>query len=188
MGNRIGTQEGDCRELTPCVGVAWRMLVLRLIYALTHRLQPRSADLQFAVTPICNRLGTEQRLARRACARLAECNSAIQQIANLRYECGPTARWPSLLRKRRGRIGGSFLANRGSGGGASTSMLHARTPLPNPLPARPSRGEGAVLRSGGAVKRRPVWPERQDKRDSTTQDSKPPAWHKFPVQSLLRPA
>src|ERR1019366_10413502 len=50
---------------------------------------------------------------------------------------------PSPLRKERGGFVGWSLANRGSGKGASGSLLHPQTPLPNPHPARPSRGEGA---------------------------------------------
>src|SRR5437016_4078672 len=45
----------------------------------------RSADLQSAVSPICNRQGFRVLPRPRIVGRLAECNSAIQQIANLRY-------------------------------------------------------------------------------------------------------
>jgi len=45
----------------------------------------RSADLQSAVSPICNRQGIEFWLACRTGRCSAEWNSAIQQIGNLRY-------------------------------------------------------------------------------------------------------
>src|SRR5438874_11586847 len=45
----------------------------------------RSADLQSAVSPICNRQRVENNGHSGVLARSAECNSAIQQIANLRY-------------------------------------------------------------------------------------------------------
>jgi len=46
----------------------------------------RSADLQSAVSPICNRQGYEDSKAMHVSAPPAEYNSAIRQIANLRYE------------------------------------------------------------------------------------------------------
>jgi len=61
-------------------------LIRSVIRSVTHfGLAGRSADLQSAVSPICNRQRTGHRLARRAMPHSAECNSAIQQIANLRY-------------------------------------------------------------------------------------------------------
>ena len=43
------------------------------------------ADFQSAVSPICNRQGLEFSEGAYVSRRLAECNSAIQQIENLRY-------------------------------------------------------------------------------------------------------
>ena len=48
----------------------------------------RSADLQSAVSQNCNRQDPGHGLARLPGPRCAECNSAIQQIANLRYVAG----------------------------------------------------------------------------------------------------
>jgi hypothetical protein len=45
----------------------------------------RSADFQSAVSRICNLPGVVMRGAPSCFERLAECNSAIQQIKNLRY-------------------------------------------------------------------------------------------------------
>jgi hypothetical protein len=44
-----------------------------------------SADLQSAVSPICNRQAARLMSAPHRYPRSAECNSAIRQIANLRY-------------------------------------------------------------------------------------------------------
>ena len=55
------------------------------ITATGHGCGQSSADLQSAVSPICNRQGSGCLLALRAYAPSAECNSAIQQIENLRY-------------------------------------------------------------------------------------------------------
>ena len=53
----------------------------------------RSADLQSAVSPICNRQ-IVQLLERAGVFKAsAECNSAIQQIANLRYEARKLPAW-----------------------------------------------------------------------------------------------
>src|SRR6516225_10306341 len=50
------------------------------------QVQRRSADLQSAVSPICNRQTPESARELWNFGALAECNSAIQQIANLRYD------------------------------------------------------------------------------------------------------
>ena len=50
----------------------------------------RSADFQSTVSPICNRQSRGFPFAVKNCGRLAEWNSAIQQIANLRYVEGRT--------------------------------------------------------------------------------------------------
>jgi hypothetical protein len=44
-----------------------------------------SADLQSAVSPIFNRQGLAEFRRIRSSRRAAECNSAVQQIENLRY-------------------------------------------------------------------------------------------------------
>ena len=49
----------------------------------THR--GRSAELHSAVSQVCNLLGVEVTRAFLKFQRPAECNSAIQQIKNLRY-------------------------------------------------------------------------------------------------------
>ena len=46
----------------------------------------RSADFQSAVSPIFNRQGAGKSQGCRGCGCLAECNSAIRQIENLRYD------------------------------------------------------------------------------------------------------
>ncbi len=48
--------------------------------------QPRSADLQSAVSPNCIRQGVGSAGELGAFERAADCKSAIQQIANLRYD------------------------------------------------------------------------------------------------------
>src|SRR5437867_3354245 len=48
--------------------------------------QPRSADFQSPLSPSFTRQGVEYAISQRAIARSAECNSAIQQIENLRYD------------------------------------------------------------------------------------------------------
>jgi hypothetical protein len=50
----------------------------------------RSAELHSAVSQICNLLRAGRKLTPRFVQHPAECNSAIQQIENLRYNClGP---------------------------------------------------------------------------------------------------
>src|SRR5438477_10551280 len=48
--------------------------------------QSRSADFQSAVSPSFTRQGVECGTSQRVIARSAECNSAIRQIKNLRYD------------------------------------------------------------------------------------------------------
>jgi hypothetical protein len=49
----------------------------------------RSADFQSAVSPIFNRQALDKSGQPSAIVSSAECNSAIQQISNLRYEVFP---------------------------------------------------------------------------------------------------
>src|SRR5438876_8449292 len=46
----------------------------------------RSADFQSAVSPICNRQGTDRSQDGRFCQRAAGCKPAVQQTSSLRYE------------------------------------------------------------------------------------------------------
>ena len=52
----------------------------------------RSAELDSAVSRICNPPGAENSSDRAACGSPAEYNSAIRQITNLRYGAGGTPR------------------------------------------------------------------------------------------------
>ena len=58
----------------------------------------RSADLQSAVSRICNPLVAESIRHLRVFGRLAECNSAIRQSATLRYGAGEPSRQELLQR------------------------------------------------------------------------------------------
>jgi hypothetical protein len=68
-------------------------LVLRFKNALTYRLQPRSADFQSAVSQNCILLSARRCGAPTGIRCPADYKSAIQQIENLRYECGSTTGW-----------------------------------------------------------------------------------------------
>src|SRR5271169_738176 len=59
---------------------------------LTDWLQPRSADFQSAVSQNCILLSARRSDAPPDVGRPADYKSAIQQIENLRYECGPGMR------------------------------------------------------------------------------------------------
>ena len=63
----------------------------------------RSADLQSAVSRICNPLVAESIRHLRVFGRLAECNSAIRQSATLRYGAGVPSF--SAIAVNRGRSG-----------------------------------------------------------------------------------
>ena len=75
-------------------GCARGGFVLGFLYALTYRLQPRSADFQSAVSQNCILLSAYRAATPAGVRCSADYKSAIRQIANLRYECEPTARWP----------------------------------------------------------------------------------------------
>jgi hypothetical protein len=51
----------------------------------TKKAPPRNADFQSAVSQVFNLPGVQKVGGANSLDRLAECNSAIQQIANLRY-------------------------------------------------------------------------------------------------------
>ena len=57
----------------------------------------RSADLQSAVSQICNLRSVGRFGALRSLPRPAECNSAIQQIENLRYDPADAQPFHALL-------------------------------------------------------------------------------------------
>ena len=65
----------------------WSMAAMRdfEIGEAFQELDRRSADFQSAVSPICNRQSVEKFQRCRLGRSAAECNSAIQQITNLRY-------------------------------------------------------------------------------------------------------